>query len=132
LLSTVGEAWPWAVAVGACMFCSFFVQSGEGAVYAIAPLVKKRVSGQIAGMAGAYGSVGAVTFLTVGLFVGDRAFFLTIAAASVVALIASLFMVEPADSFATELLTDGPAEAPPTRVAAAPAHPTTPIPVVAS
>lgn len=106
LMSTIGAAWPWAVAVVACMFCSFFVQSGEGAVYAIAPLVKKRVSGQIAGMAGAYGTVGAVTFLTVGLFVSDRTFFLSIAAASAAALVASVFMVEPADSFATELLTD--------------------------
>ena len=106
LLSTLGAAWPWALAVGACMFCSFFVQSGEGAVYAIVPLVKKRVSGQIAGMAGAYGNVGAVTFLTVGLLVNDRAFFLTIAGAALIALVASLFLVEPAGGFATELVTD--------------------------
>lgn len=106
LLSTLGAAWPWALAVVACMCCSFFVQAGEGAVYAIVPLVKKRVSGQIAGMVGAFGNVGAVTFLTVGIFVSDRVFFLTIAAAAVVALVASRFLVEPEDSFATELLTD--------------------------
>ena len=106
LLSTVGEAWPWALAVVACMFCSFFVQAGEGAVFAIVPLVKKRVSGQIAGMAGAYGNVGAVCFLTIGLFVSTRVFFLSIAGAAVVALLASLFMVEPNASFATELLVD--------------------------
>ena len=109
LLSTLGEAWPWALAIVACMFCSFFVQAGEGAVYAIVPLVKKRVSGQIAGMAGAFGNVGAISFLTIGIFVSDRVFFLTIAAAAVVALVASRFLVEPADSFATELLTDDPA-----------------------
>ncbi|MEQ8436675.1 MAG: NarK family nitrate/nitrite MFS transporter [Ilumatobacter fluminis] len=106
LLSTMGSAWPWALAIAACMFCSFFVQAGEGAVYAIVPLVKKRVSGQVAGMAGAYGNVGAITFLTVGLFVSDRVFFLTIAVAAAVAFLASHFMVEPADSFATELLVD--------------------------
>ncbi|MFV0259224.1 MAG: NarK family nitrate/nitrite MFS transporter [Acidimicrobiales bacterium] len=106
LLSTVGAAWPWALAVAACMFCSFFVQSAEGAVYAIVPLVKKRVSGQIAGMAGACGNVGAVTFLTIGLFVSNRAFFLTIAATALVALVASLFLVEPADGFSTELADD--------------------------
>lgn len=109
LLSTMGAAWPWGLAVAACMVCSFFVQSGEGAVYAIVPLVKKRVSGQIAGMAGAYGNVGAVVFLTVGLFVDSRTFFLTIAAASALALIASRYLVEPADSFSTTLLTDSPA-----------------------
>jgi MFS transporter, NNP family, nitrate/nitrite transporter len=106
LLSTMGAAWPWALAVVACMVCSFFVQSGEGAVFAIVPLVKKRVSGQIAGMAGAYGNIGGVVFLTVGLFVSSQVFFLTIAAAAVVAMIASLFLVEPAESFATELQTD--------------------------
>ena len=106
LLSTMGAAWPWALAVVACMVCSFFVQSGAGAVFAIVPLVKKRVSGQIAGMAGAYGNIGGVVFLTVGLFVGPQVFFLTIAGAAVVAMIASLFLVEPAESFATELQTD--------------------------
>ena len=106
LLSTLGAAWPWALAVVACMCCSFFVQAGEGAVYAIVPLVKKRVSGQIAGMVGAFGNVGAISFLTIGLFVSDRVFFLTIAAAALVALLASFALVEPSGSFATELLTD--------------------------
>jgi MFS transporter, NNP family, nitrate/nitrite transporter len=109
LLSTLGAAWPWALAVVACMCCSFFVQAGEGAVYAIVPLVKKRVSGQISGMAGAYGNVGAVTFLTIGLFVGARVFFLAIAGASLAALVVSRWLVEPADSFHTELLRDQPA-----------------------
>ncbi len=108
LLATMGAAWPWGLAVAACMMCSFFVQSGEGAVFAIVPLVKKRVSGQIAGMAGAYGNVGAVVFLTIGLFVDSRTFFLTIAAASAVALIISRCLVEPVDSFSTTLLIDGP------------------------
>lgn len=107
LLSTLGEAWPWALAVVACMFCSFFVQSGEGAVFAIVPLVKKRVSGQVAGMAGAYGNVGAVCFLTIGLFVSNQVFFLTIAAASVVAAAVSFLLVEPADSFAADLVVEG-------------------------
>ena len=75
-------------------------------MFAVVPLVKKRVSGQIAGMAGAYGNIGGVAFLTVGLFVSTQVFFLTIAGAAVVAMIASLFLVEPAESFATELQTD--------------------------
>ena len=106
LLSTMGAAWPWALAVVACMVCSCFVQSGAGAVFAIVPLVKKRVSGQIAGMAGAYGNIGGVAFLTIGLFVSDRMFFLSIALAAVVALTACFFLVEPAASFAEALLTD--------------------------
>ncbi len=107
LLSTLGPAWPWVLAIGACMFCSFFVQSGEGAVYAIVPLVKKRVSGQVAGLAGASGNVGAVVFLTANILVSTQVFFLLIAAAAVVALIANRWLVEPANSFGAELLTDG-------------------------
>lgn len=56
------------------MACSFFVQAGEGAVFAIVPLVKRRMTGQVAGMAGAYGNVGAVTFLTVFSFVSPQVF----------------------------------------------------------
>lgn len=106
LLATVGAAWPWALAVAACMVCSFFVQAGEGAVFAIVPLVRKRVSGQIAGMAGAYGNVGAIVFLTVGLFVGSTTFFLTIAVVALVALGVSFLLVEPEDSFAVDLVRD--------------------------
>ena len=125
----MGAAWPWALAVVACMVCSFFVQSGAGAVFAIVPLVKKRVSGQIAGMAGAYGNIGGVVFLTVGLFVGTQVFFLTIAGAAVVAMIASFFLVEPAESFATELQTDhAPADGHDAHPGAAITPPARPIP----
>lgn len=65
MLSQVSSGWPIALAVIATMCCSFFVQAGEGAVFAIVPLVKRRMTGQIAGMAGAYGNVGGVVFLTV-------------------------------------------------------------------
>ena len=106
LMALVGSSWPWWLAVGACMFCSFFVQSGEGAVFAVVPLVKKRVSGQVAGMAGAFGNVGAVVFLTAQLYVGDQAFFLLIAAASVVALAANALLVEPRGGFSAELAVD--------------------------
>ncbi|MFP5322902.1 MAG: NarK family nitrate/nitrite MFS transporter [Acidimicrobiia bacterium] len=112
LMSTLGPSWPWVAAIAVCMCCSFFVQSGEGAVYAIVPLVKKRVSGQVAGMAGAMGNVGAICFLTLNVFVSEQVFFLCIAGAAVVAVACARFLVEPERSFAAELLTDGPAEEP--------------------
>src|SRR5690606_7077260 len=64
MLSQVSSAWPVALAVIAVMACSFFVQAGEGAVFAIVPLIKRRMTGQIAGITGAFGNVGAVTYLT--------------------------------------------------------------------
>jgi NNP family nitrate/nitrite transporter-like MFS transporter len=100
VMAMVAATWPVALAVGAAMFCSFFVQAGEGAVYAIVPLVKRRVSGQIAGMVGAYGNVGALVYLTVLLFAGPTVFFAIIGASSVLAAIACRWLVEPEGSFA--------------------------------
>lgn len=100
LLSQITSSWPIYLAVASTMMCSFFVQAGEGAVFAMVPLVKKRVTGQVAGMVGAYGNVGAVTFLTVFSFAGASTFFLTIGGCAIVCLAAALFLKEPKGSFA--------------------------------
>jgi len=106
-LGNISGSWPVWLAVIATMACSFFVQSGEGAVFAIVPLVKRRMTGQIAGMAGAYGNVGAVTFLTVLSFVSPQIFFFTIAGAAVITFLAvALFLDEPKGHMA-EVLPDG-------------------------
>lgn len=42
------------------------------AVYGIAPPIKRRLTGQIAGITGAYGNVGSVAFLTVLSFLPAR------------------------------------------------------------
>ncbi len=107
LMSQIDSGWPVALAVVITMLCSFFVQSGEGAVFAMVPLVKRRLTGQVAGMAGAYGNVGAVTFLTVFSFVSPSVFFMVIAAAAVVALVAVLFFLEEPQGHMTEVLPDG-------------------------
>lgn len=96
VLSQVNNAWTIPLAVAAVMMCSFFVQSGEGAVFALVPLVKRRMTGQIAGMVGAYGNVGGVTFLTVYSFVDASTFFLVIAAAAFLCLLMVQFLDEPA------------------------------------
>lgn len=106
VLSNITSEWPLFLAVAATMACSFFVQAGEGAVFAIVPLVKRRMTGQIAGMAGAYGNVGAVAFLTVFSFVEPPAFFLTIAGAAIVTLVAVQFLDEPKGQMA-EIMPDG-------------------------
>jgi len=106
LLSSITPAWPVALAVLATMACSFFVQAGEGAVFAIVPLVKRRMTGQIAGMAGAYGNVGAVTFLTVFSFVEPSQFFIVIALAAIAILVAVQFLDEPSGQTA-EVMEDG-------------------------
>ncbi len=106
ILGQVDSGWPVALAVLATMACSFFVQAGEGAVFAMVPLVKRRMTGQVAGMAGAYGNVGAVTFLTVFSFVSPQSFFLVIAGAALLALAAVQFLDEPEGQTA-EVMPDG-------------------------
>lgn len=106
ILSQVSSGWPLALAVVAVMACSFFVQAGEGAVFAIVPLVKRRMTGQIAGMAGAYGNVGAVTFLTIYSFVDASTFFMLIGAAALVIFGVVQFLEEP-EGHMTEVLEDG-------------------------
>jgi MFS transporter, NNP family, nitrate/nitrite transporter len=64
------------------------------------------MTGQIAGMVGAYGNVGAVLLLTVLSFVSPQTFFLTIAVAALFVLIAVQFIDEPKGHMA-EVLPDG-------------------------
>jgi NNP family nitrate/nitrite transporter-like MFS transporter len=107
LMGQIHSDWPVMLAVVVTMSCSFFVQSGEGAVFAMVPLVKRRLTGQVAGMAGAYGNVGAVSFLTVLSFVSPQIFFLTIAAAALVALLAVVFFLDEPVGQMAEVLPDG-------------------------
>ncbi len=106
IMGMITPEWFIVFAVLATMMCSFFVQAGEGAVFAVVPLVQRRLTGQVAGMAGAYGNVGAVTFLTVLSLVSAQTFFFVIAATAVVTLIAVQFMDEPKGQMA-EVLPDG-------------------------
>ncbi len=109
LMSLVDSSWALWLAVVAAMLCSFFVQSGEGAVFAVVPLIKRRLTGQIAGMTGAYGNVGAVTYLTVLTFVDYSTFFMVIAGTAVLGFVALLFMNEPKGQIA-EVRADGSVE----------------------
>ena len=71
MMSQVNSAWPLPLAVILTMACSFFVQSSEGATFAIVPLVKRRITGQIAGNVGAFGNVGAVAYINTRLLLID-------------------------------------------------------------
>ncbi len=71
--------------------------------------LQRRLTGQIAGMTGAYGNVGAVVYLTVLSFVSYQAFFFVIALTAVVGFITLLFMEEPQGHMA-EVKEDGTVE----------------------
>ena len=105
-MSIIDSSWPLVLAVVAAMTCSFFVQAGEGAVFAVVPLIKRRLTGQIAGMTGAYGNVGAVFYLTVLSLVDYQTFFLVIAGTAVLGFMTLLFLEEPKGQM-TEVMPDG-------------------------
>jgi MFS transporter, NNP family, nitrate/nitrite transporter len=106
IMSHINSSWPLYIAVMVTVTCAMFVLGGAGAVFAIVPLVKRRLTGQIAGMTGAYGNVGGVTFLTVLSFVESSTFFLVISGTTLVVLFAVLFLDEPEGSM-VEVLPDG-------------------------
>jgi len=106
IMAQVDSSWWIPGAVIATMCCSFFVQAGEGAVFAMVPLIKRRMTGQIAGMAGAFGNVGAVTYLTVLSFVDASTFFSIIAGSAAICFIIVQFIEEPA-GMQQEVLPDG-------------------------
>ncbi|WP_288739282.1 NarK family nitrate/nitrite MFS transporter [uncultured Rheinheimera sp.] len=95
MMGLMDSHWWLPLAVFVSMACSFFVQGGEGAVFAIVPLIKRRMTGQIAGMAGAYGNVGAVVYLTVLSYVDYSTFFYVIGASALVGLVAVMFLDDP-------------------------------------
>lgn len=106
IMSGVNGSWWLPGAILLTMACSFFVQAGEGSTFAIVPLIKRRVTGQVAGNVGAYGNVGAVCYLTLYSFlpegaVGNQIFFQTLGVAGlIVAFLCAFFLKEPKGSFA--------------------------------
>lgn len=107
LMSRIDSSWSIIMAAAVTVFCSVFVQAGAGSVFAVVPLIKRRLTGQIAGMTGAYGNVGGVTYLTILSFVEPAIFFTFIGLSSVAAIAAiALFLREPKGQMA-EVLPDG-------------------------
>jgi len=106
VMGQITSDWPIALAVLVIMVGSFFLGSAAGCVFAMVPLIRRRLTGQIAGMVGAYGNIGAVLFLTVFSFVTPSVFFITIAGGIAFAALVALFLDEPKDAM-VEVMPDG-------------------------
>ncbi len=107
LLGQVDAGWALPLVVAVTVLCGLFAKAGSGAVFAMVPLIQRRMTGQIAGMSGAYGNVGGVIFLTVLSFVSSQTFFLFIAVCAAFVLgFMLVFMREPAGQMA-EVMPDG-------------------------
>jgi len=105
-MSFFSATWPFYLALLVTVTTSFFVQAGCGAVFALVPLIKRRLTGQIAGMTGAYGNTGSVIFLTIYTLTSAQTLFGIIAVVSVFVLGSFVFLDEPKGTMA-EVLPDG-------------------------
>jgi NNP family nitrate/nitrite transporter-like MFS transporter len=107
LLSLMNTDWDFWLITTVVVFCSFFVQAGAGATFGVVPTIKRRLTGQIAGMTGSYGNVGAASFLLINSFYSSSIFFMVIAISCVIVfLLLYVFLDEPTGSIA-EVLPDG-------------------------
>ncbi len=103
LAQSISQFWPIPLAIAVIMLSAYFAQAGNGATFAMVPLIKKEVTGQIAGNVGAYGNVGAVIFLTVFSFTDAQTLFSTIAVSALIcASLSAFFLKEPKGSFAAQ------------------------------
>lgn len=107
LLSNVSSEWAVFIVVANTLLCGLFAKAGSGAVYAMAPLIQRRQTGQIAGMIGAYGNVGGLIFLTVLSFTVPQIFFLVISLTGLAVLIALLLFLDEPSGQTAEVLPDG-------------------------
>ncbi len=101
LMGFVDSSWPVGVAIFVTWICAMFVTGGCGATFAMIPLVKRRITGQVAGYAGAWGNVGATLFLTVYTFVNDHQFFWILGGAAATSFVFCLIALrEPKGAYA--------------------------------
>ncbi|CAB9539627.1 Nitrate/nitrite transporter Npun_R1527 [uncultured Gammaproteobacteria bacterium] len=109
-LGTVDRSWSIYPVIALTIAGGIFSKAGSGAIFAMVPLIQRRLTGQIAGMAGAFGNVGAVMFLTVNSLVDYDQFFMLIGVVSGIVLILIVIFLEEPKGHMTEILDDGTVE----------------------
>ena len=109
-MSMIEADWSMVMTMVVVVFCSFFVQAGAGATFGVVPTIKRRLTGQIAGLTGAYGNVGAASFLLIYSLTDATTFFTVIGVSCLVVFgLIVAFLEEPKGQIA-EILPDGSVE----------------------
>ncbi len=86
------------------MFAALFAQAGCGGTYSIVPLIKKEITGQVAGNVGAYGNFGGVVYLTIFSLTDAPTLFAAMGIGALVcAFMCAFFLKEPRNSFGLDL-----------------------------
>jgi len=82
------------------------MQAAEGAIFAFVPLVRRAITGEVAGMVGAYGNAGSIIFLIMLTFLSPADFFLMLAGFCFILLGLIYFLDEPR-TYITQISPDG-------------------------
>ncbi len=99
----IDKSWALPLAVAVTMFSALFAQAGCGGTYALVPLIKKEITGQIAGNVGAYGNFGGVVYLTIFSLTDAPTLFATMGIGALLcAFLCAFFLREPRNSFGIE------------------------------
>lgn len=106
MMAMISEHWSIWLAVLVTLICSVFMQAVEGAIFACVPLVRRAITGEVAGIVGAYGNAGAIIFLILLTFVSATGFFLVLGSCCIV-LLGLIFYLEEPKNFIIQIMPDG-------------------------
>jgi NNP family nitrate/nitrite transporter-like MFS transporter len=110
ILGEVNAEWSIYAVIGLTIIGGIFAKAGSGAIFAMVPLIQRRLTGQIAGMVGAFGNTGAVFFLMMNSFVSYDVLFYVIGVGSAGVLAMIVLLLEEPKSSMVEVLDDGSVE----------------------
>jgi MFS transporter, NNP family, nitrate/nitrite transporter len=100
IASRIDNTWGLPLVIAIVMLVAICFQAGSGSTCAIMPLIKKEITGQIAGNVGAYANVGAVIFLTIFSLTDAPTTFAAIGIAGLICtFLCAFFLKEPRNSF---------------------------------
>lgn len=106
LMALISPQWSLLLTVIVTLICSIFMQAAEGAIFAFVPLVRRAITGEVAGIVGAYGNAGAIVFLIVLTFVSAADFFWLLGGCCLI-LLALVYWLEEPRHYITEIMPDG-------------------------
>jgi MFS transporter, NNP family, nitrate/nitrite transporter len=96
MASKIDQHWGVGAAIAIVMLSAYFAQAGCGATFAMVPLIKREVTGQIAGNVGAYGNFGGVVYLTILSLTNSSTFFAVMGIMALIcASLCGFFLMEP-------------------------------------
>jgi MFS transporter, NNP family, nitrate/nitrite transporter len=101
----IDKTWALPVAIIVTTIAAYFAQAGCGGTFAIVPLIKKEITGQVAGNVGAYGNFGGVVYLTIFSLTNAKTLFEVMGISALVcAALCAFFLKEPQNSFAQDVV----------------------------